>query len=521
MCAKHTALILTAGFLLLPTLSWSQFPGMGGPGGGRFGGNPGGGGAFGGGAGGTRMQFDPDRIFNMISGGKDVIDLSQLDPNMRQRLASRYGVTGNQITRDQFKAGMAQRMSNPSGQFGGTSFQMSTPIAFGSQGSPMAFTFQSGSAAPGGIPGGDDGQDRRVEEYFKKLDLNQNGVLEHHELVGDPVAEDLSREIEKYDKNQDGFIDLAEFKAYLAARKDPQDGKNPLGPKPDSRRKRPTVIRGGNLPADFPFASLDRDGDGQIGLYEWKESGKRISEFLAMDLNNDGFLTVDEFTRWKKVDDEANGRSNSSAFARGKGGMPGMPGFGGANMFATGAPGGGGGFGMGMPGFGGSFGMPGFGGRQFGAPGGFMGGNGGPQAFGSGRRNRGGPGGGFTGGPGGFSGRGGFPGGNGGGPGGFSGRNGRGNFGGGDAAGASPGGPGQNRFGRFGGTPGATGGPAGFTPGGGSFNRPSGPGASDNGGGGGRRRGGRGKGGDFNSGNGGGKQRFKGTSFGGKNYRSR
>src|SRR5436305_13206208 len=46
MRAKHTALILTAGFLLIPTLTWSQGPGGGRPGGGNWGGDRGG---FGGG----------------------------------------------------------------------------------------------------------------------------------------------------------------------------------------------------------------------------------------------------------------------------------------------------------------------------------------------------------------------------------------------------------------------------------------------------------------------------------------
>ena len=40
MRMKHTALLLTAGFLLMPTLLWSQLPGPGG-----FGGTPAGPGA--------------------------------------------------------------------------------------------------------------------------------------------------------------------------------------------------------------------------------------------------------------------------------------------------------------------------------------------------------------------------------------------------------------------------------------------------------------------------------------------
>src|SRR5579883_2529966 len=107
MRAKHTALILTAGFLLIPTLTWSQGPGggrpggnwggdqggrgFGGPGGGRPWGGPGGdtgggrgfgmtqfngqpGGMPGGDAGGggrPSMRFDPEQLFARMSGGKD------------------------------------------------------------------------------------------------------------------------------------------------------------------------------------------------------------------------------------------------------------------------------------------------------------------------------------------------------------------------------------------------------------------------------------------------------------------
>src|SRR5262249_60797924 len=51
-----------------------------------------------------------------------------------------------------------------------------------------------------------------------------------------------------------------------------------------------------NLPKELPawFAELDTNHDAQIGLYEWKVSGRPIAEFLRMDRNNDGFLTVEE-----------------------------------------------------------------------------------------------------------------------------------------------------------------------------------------------------------------------------------
>src|SRR5262249_31599254 len=146
------------------------------------------------------------------------------------------------------------------------------------------------------------------------------------------------------------------------------------------------IYRAGNLPRDFPYARLDTDLDGQIGLYEWKASGMRISEFLAMDLNGDGFLTVDEYYRWRKqTQEEAAKRMglNPAAMANGRGpGGRGGPGMGngmmgsGGGMFAMGN----GGFGMG----GGGFGM---GGGGFGGPG--MGFGGGGRNFGPGSNDRG------------------------------------------------------------------------------------------------------------------------------------
>jgi hypothetical protein len=64
--------------------------------------------------------------------------------------------------------------------------------------------------------------------------------------------------------------------------------------------RRPAAHRGSRLPKELPgwFAELDTDGDGQIGLYEWKTSGRSLAEFRRIDRNDDGFLTVEEVLRY-------------------------------------------------------------------------------------------------------------------------------------------------------------------------------------------------------------------------------
>src|SRR5688572_21099214 len=125
MRAKHTALILTAGFLLIPTITLSQGPGgrpagdfggrqgggergFGGPssGGGSLQFTPGGG-SPGGSSGRGRMLSDPDALFDQYS--KDGRTLRKEDlPESMQRMIQfagpMLGLTGDSWTRDQLKA---------------------------------------------------------------------------------------------------------------------------------------------------------------------------------------------------------------------------------------------------------------------------------------------------------------------------------------------------------------------------------------------------------------------------------
>lgn len=70
----------------------------------------------------------------------------------------------------------------------------------------------------------------------------------------------------------------------------PADATRPADSTSSRRSSRPRMVP--VLPPEF--VQRDRNGDGQIGMYEW-ERGK-YSEFAKLDKNGDGFLTPQELT---------------------------------------------------------------------------------------------------------------------------------------------------------------------------------------------------------------------------------
>jgi Ca2+-binding EF-hand superfamily protein len=349
------------------------------------------------------------------TGGKEVWRRSEItDPRMLQRFdfyAGSLGITNGEITREQYINFSNQRRA----MFGGGMTPGSPPPSGTPTASATPAPSTPGAPAPGsppGPPGGGNFLETMLEARFRSYDQNGDGVLNNDEM-----PDSLKAERDKWDTNHDGFIDLNEFKAYAQARilemqterngagfgagfggqGGSRGGPAPAIPLDDEEDKRPTVYRAGKMPKDMPawFVEADTDGDGQVGLYEWRAKGWPIEQFEQLDRNNDGFITIDEAMR--TVKQGGSGVLTASA----EGGSEGGPSAGGQ---PGGPPGGPGGFGRG--GFGG--GRGGFGGGGFGR-GGFGGGGGpgGPGGFG-GSSSRGGFGGGSS--RGGF-GRGGPPGG--------------------------------------------------------------------------------------------------------------
>ena len=386
---KILALLGLGAVLLLPATALTQ-SGMWPGGGGGF---PGGGGGFPGGGSG-RWNRDPNERFNEYAGGKDVWRRSEItDPNMLQRFdraAGMVGSTNGEITRQQYVSAM-QAMTERF-RSGGFTPPPGSPPPSGSPAPPAA----PGQPAPPGAPGASNWMDTMIEDRFRKLDQNGDGLLNNDEM-----PDSLKAERDKWDTNHDGFIDLNEFKAYAQARIQQMQAdrggsgfgggfniqggagagsapENPL----DDEDKRPTVYRAGKLPKDLPawFTEADTDGDGQVGLYEWRAKGWPIEQFQQLDRNNDGFITIDEALRSVKQ----GGAGVLTASAQASPGGP--PSAGGPPM--AGAPSGGPGFGRGGPPGGAGGGFPGVG--RGGPPGGGSGGSGGGFTPFGGRGGRGG-----------------------------------------------------------------------------------------------------------------------------------
>jgi len=314
-------------------------------------------------------------IFNMMSQGKDVLVIAEMqpsrfDPTAKERMeefAKRNGITNGQLTREQFTNFMSTRQAKFTGTAPPGGPRMQTPGGPAAPGSSQAASLES--------------MNQWADADFKRYDQNADGKLNK-----DEVPEELRKDFTVWDKNGDGVIEQSEYRVYFVARLNSRPaGTQQANPimvliEDDILDKRPVVYRAGKLPEKgLPpwFKEIDYDNDGQVSFYEWRKAEKTLADFAEWDRDDDGFITPTEALGVHAANTKGSGGEAVASMA---------------DMFRNKGKGGGGGFNRGGGGGGGN---PwgnffkggqgnGGGGNQFGGPRGNVGGGGGGNGKGKG-----------------------------------------------------------------------------------------------------------------------------------------
>ncbi len=124
-----------------------------------------------------------------------------------------------------------------------------------------------------------------ADAAMRRYDTNRDSVISDEELDRSKIA--------KYDKNNDGKVDLNELVDF--SRGAP---KSPTGA-PLTMRSYRIATPSEKLPAEgLPswFSQRDRDGDGQVAMHEWSRSwnSSTVRDFTSKDADGDGIITATE-----------------------------------------------------------------------------------------------------------------------------------------------------------------------------------------------------------------------------------
>lgn len=135
-------------------------------------------------------------------------------------------------------------------------------------------------------------EESREDRYFRYLDSNNDGRIDGDELRrADDRMKGRLREA-GIDPEKEQEVSRDRFIKSMQARKDDRD----RGREGDGRGRessnRPQPKAKVVLRLSGTYAAFDKNGDNQIGLYEWDRA--RRAEFLTLDRNQDGFLTARE-----------------------------------------------------------------------------------------------------------------------------------------------------------------------------------------------------------------------------------
>jgi len=254
----------------------------------------------GGGKGFGKGKMDPGKMFDdWMSKGRGffLVEEARFGKDELLTFAKQNNITDGKITKDQYLKFWAMREELKAKKDGTDTAKGPTKGDFGKG-------FQKGG-------GGNPDDNTRADEMFKRYDKNEDGYLNKDEI---DLTQRFKNEWEKWDKNNDKLISLAEWRDYFKdlnqrqtqareerkgegeKKTDTKVAKGVIVIEEDEAPLPPIFRAGGKLPAGVPtwFTELDKDKDGQVSLFEWKTGGKDIEEFVKMDRNDDGFLTIEE-----------------------------------------------------------------------------------------------------------------------------------------------------------------------------------------------------------------------------------
>jgi len=242
----------------------------------------------------------PEMMFDRLSGGADAFDVSTVavpEQSLRQgetvdqrreawlTFLETKGVTDGKMTRELFREFATAQAARPGG---GAKAGKANP-----------------DAPPRAKGGGADAFFERFSGGAESFDIETVAIPKQMLRPGETVEKKRDTWRAFLEKNgvRNGVMTRALFREFFTQRSGSRPATMilPAAP-PREEERRPVVYRAGKLPKGLPswFEKLDLDGDGQVALYEWKKAGRPVKEFLAMDQNGDGFLTVEEVLRFEK-----------------------------------------------------------------------------------------------------------------------------------------------------------------------------------------------------------------------------
>jgi Ca2+-binding EF-hand superfamily protein len=141
--------------------------------------------------------------------------------------------------------------------------------------------------------GGEANIDDAADKVFRVLDANSDG-----ELSGSELSAGM-----KGDKALvNGRVSKEQYREYFRRRVESKAETLEAALKSNEALMRKLHVEEIDSRTGLPawFKTLDADKDKQISLVEWRKAGKDLKEFMEMDLDGDGLLTIDEYQRWAK-----------------------------------------------------------------------------------------------------------------------------------------------------------------------------------------------------------------------------